>query len=272
MGNLNPLNLLNKEAWNAYQEDYFTFHLMERPDYFEFFSGGGVDLDEHLAPMLGDVKGMKLLDTCCACDAAQAFSWHNLGAVVTACDITEKAIEIAAKNAAKMNLAVSFAVADMQTLEPIGDGGYDVVFATYPVWVQNIEEACRTWHRVLKKGGKLLWHMEHPITYCIAEDKNGLHITGNYNAPNTEIYDSFDGTPLARRHGGFHVELKTAEHFWRISDILNAVCGAGFVVAKVHESAVSNPTDMNLDYEPKDSSEAMEMKNLPSEFTVLAVK
>jgi ubiquinone/menaquinone biosynthesis C-methylase UbiE len=267
------LNLLNKEAWNAYQEDYFKFNLMERPDYFEFFSNGGVDLDDFIPPMLGDVKGLKLLDTCCACDASQAFSWHNLGAVVTACDITEKAIEIASKNAAKMNFAIEFVVADMQTLEPIKDGQYDIVFATYPVWVQNIDEACRTWHRILKPGGMLLWHMEHPITYCIAEDKNGLKIIDNYNAPNTEMFDSFNGTPLARRYvGKWSVDLPTAEHFWRISDILNAVCDAGFKITNVHESTVTNPTDMNLDYQPKDITDEIEMRKLPSEFTVLAVK
>ncbi|MDR0271946.1 MAG: hypothetical protein LBI27_01320 [Clostridiales bacterium] len=105
---MEELNLMNEEAWNAYQEDYFKFHLMERPDYFEFFTNGGVDLDKYLPSMLGDVKELKLLDTCCACDAVQAFSWYNLGAVVTACDITEKAVEIASKNAAKMNLAVEF--------------------------------------------------------------------------------------------------------------------------------------------------------------------
>lgn len=165
------LNLTNKEAWDAYQEDYFAFQLMERPDYFEFFANGGVNWDEiPAASMLGDVTGRKLLDTCCACDAIQAFSWHDLGAVVTACDIAPKAIEIASKNAAKMKLDVEFVVADMQTLEPIADGQYDIVFATYPVWVQHIEEACKTWHRVLKPGGKLLWHMEHPITSCFAED------------------------------------------------------------------------------------------------------
>ncbi|MDR2686199.1 MAG: class I SAM-dependent methyltransferase [Oscillospiraceae bacterium] len=114
--------------------------------------------------MLGDVTGLKLLDTCCACDAVQAFSWHNLGAVVTACDITPKAIEIASANAAKMGLALDFVIADMQTLEPVGDGQFDIVYASYPVWVQDINEACKTWHRVLKPGGRLLWHMEHPIT------------------------------------------------------------------------------------------------------------
>ena len=268
------LNLKNKEAWNAYQEDYMKFQLMERPDFFEFFSKGGVDLNElPAAPMLGDVKGLKLLDTCCACDATQAFSWHNLGAIVTACDITPKAIEIASRNAAKMNLAVEFVVADMQTLEPITDSQYDIIFATYPVWVQNIEEACKTWNRVLKTGGKLLWHMEHPITYCIAEDKDGLRIIKDYNAPYTEIYDSFDGTPLARRQvGKWSVDLPSVEHFWRISDILNAVCNAGFKIIQVKESYDIKSYDMNLDYEPKDPSEGLEMSKLPSEFTVLAVK
>ena len=190
------------------------------------------------------------------------------GAVVTACDITDKAIEIASKNAAKMNLAVDFVVADMQTLEPIDDSQYDIVFATYPVWVQNIEEACKTWHRVLKTGGRLLWHMEHPITDCIAEDKNGLHITNSYNAPNTELYDSFDGTPLARRQGGeWSVDLPCAQHFWRISDILNAVCNAGFKIIQVHESY-----DMNPAYENKELEKEPETRKLPCEFTVLAVK
>ena len=262
------LNLMNKKAWNSYQEDYFRFHLMERPDYFEFFSNGGVDLDEHLPPLLGDVKGLKLLDTCCACDAAQAFSWHNLGAFVTACDITEKAIGIASANAARMNLNLDFVLADMQTLEPVKDSQFDIVFATYPVWVQNIEEACRTWHRVLKPGGRLLWNMEHPITYCISEDNEGLHISDNYNLPNTEIYQTFNGTPLARRQAGkWSVDLPAAEHFWRISDIINAVCGAGFKITRVHESY-----DLDPMYENKDLKKNPEMRKLPFHFTVLAMK
>jgi len=267
MAVMENLNQINREAWNAYQEDYFRFNLMERPDYFEFFANGGVDLDKHLAPMLGDVKGLKLLDTCCACDATQAFSWHNLGAIVTACDITHKAIEIASKNAAKMNLAVDFVVADMQTLELINDSQYDIVFATYPVWVQNIEQACKTWNRVLKTGGRLLWTMEHPITYCISENKDGLYITKDYNAQSTEIYEKFEGTPLADRSGGWSVELPAAEHFYRISDILNAVCNAGFRMIGAHESY-----DMNPVYEQKDLAREPEMRKLPCEFTILAVK
>lgn len=254
------LNLLNKEAWDAYQKDYFEFNLMYRPDYFEFFTNGGVDLDDYLVTMLGDVKGLELLDTCCACEATQAFSWHNLGAIVTACDIAPKAIEIASQNAAKMNLTVECVVADMQTLEPIKDGQYDIVFATYPCWVQNIEEACKTWSRVLKTGGKLLWTMKHPIIDCISENENGLHIISDYNISSTEINESWNGTPLARKFGGWSGKLPTAQHFYRISDILNAVCNAGFKIVNIHESYDTNPT------------EESEMGKLPFDFTVLAMK
>jgi len=259
---------MNRKAWDAYQEDYFRFHLIERPHYFEFYTNGGENLESFLAPMLGDVKDLKLLDTCCACDASQAFSWHNLGAKVTACDISPKAIEIASRNSKKMNLNVDFIVADMQTLEPINDSQYDIVFATYPVWVQDIGEASRTWNRVLKKGGRLLWTMEHPITYCISENKNGLYTQIDYNAPSTEFYEKFGGTPLARRTaGGWSVDLPVAEHFYRISDILNAVCGAGFKITRVHESY-----DLDPAYENKDLQRIPEMRRLPREFTVLAVK
>ena len=264
------LNLLNKEAWNAYQADYMKFHLMEYPDFFEYYSNGGVDLDDFLPAMLGDVKGLKLLDTCCACDAKQAFSWHNLGAVVTACDISDEAIKIAAQNAAKMKFDIDFVVADMQTLEPIADDSFDVVFATYPVWVQNIEEACKTWYRVLKPGGKLLWHTSHPITDCIEERQTGVRIAQNYNAPYTSMYEAFNGTPMAERQAsGWSIDLPVAEHFWRISDMINAVCAAGFTVRQVHEAYEERNAHKHTGREAVSESE---MWKLPGEFTILAVK
>jgi len=267
---MDHLNLMNKAAWDLYQADYMKFHLMERPDFFEFYINGGVDLDGFLPALLGDVKGLKLLDTCCACDAKQAFSWHNLGAMVTACDISDKAIEIASRNASKMNFVMDFVVADMQTLTPIKDNTFDVVFATYPVWVQNISEACKSWYRVLKPGGKLLWHTSHPITDCIKENTNGLHIVQNYNASHTSMYEAFGGTPMAERQaGGWSVDLPVAEHFWRISDMLNAVCAAGFTVRQVHEAYEERNAHKHTGRETMAESE---MWQLPGEFTILASK
>ena len=259
-------NKTNKESWDKYQDDYMKFHLMKFPNYYESFSNGAVWLDDYLVAMLGDVKGLKLLDTCCACDAKQAFSWHNLGAVVTACDITPSAIKIAKENAKKMNLNVDFIVDDMQTLTSINVNEFDVVFATYPVWLSNINEAFLTWNRILKKGGKLLLHAEHPFGHCFdiysreggQESDDLLRVIQNYNEPSVIKYDTFDGTPLADGYGGWSVDMPSVEHFWRVSDIINAMCKAGFVISKVHESGYSG--------------EENALKNMPMNIAILAIK
>ena len=94
MENTTELNKLNKAAWDAYQEDYMKFHLMGYPDFYESFMNGGSSwLDDFLISMLGDVKGLKLLVIPCGVDCVQAFSWHNLGARVTACDISPKQLK-----------------------------------------------------------------------------------------------------------------------------------------------------------------------------------
>ena len=253
-------NEINRESWNAYQETYAKAAIAHTDgNYFEFFSNGGIreDMYEYM-PILslaGDLKGLKVLDTCCSSDAWQAYSLHNMGAKVTACDITPKAIEIASQNAKKMGLDMEFVVADMQTLEPIADGQFDVVFAHYPIWVQNFYEACKTWYRVLKKGGNLLLFSAHTVSLCVQEDDTGVVTIHNYNDKSgvAKWNDSFNGTPLADIIGGFHADLPSVEHFWGIADMLNTICNAGFCIKKVHEG-----------YE--------EGEKLPSGFSVMAVK
>ena len=252
------LNAINRDSWDLYQADYMKFQLMARPDYYEFFAQGGVDLDSYLPDMIGDVRGLELLDTCCAADAVQAFSWHNLGARVTACDITPEAIRIASENAAKLNLDVEFACCDMQTLLPIADWSMDIVFATYPVWLSDLDEACVTWHRVLRDNGRLLLHAEHPITHCIGERDGKLMIRRNYNEKATEVYETFEGTPLADQFGGWSAMQPSVEHFYRISDIVNAICAAGFHITKIFEA-------------PNSDSDGV-MRKLPSDFAVVAQK
>ena len=253
-------NEINRESWDAYQETYVKAAIAHTDgDYFNFFANGGIceDMSEYmpLLSLIGDLKGLKVLDTCCASDAWQAYSLHNMGAKVTAWDIAPKAIEIASQNAKKMGLDMEFVVADMQTLEPIADDSFDIVFAHYPNWVQDFYEACRTWHRVLKKGGKLLLFSAHSVSLCvIGYDSRDIKIR-NYNEKSGKAtwHDSFDGTPAADIIGGFHVDLPYVEHFWGLADMLNAICDANFCIKKVHEG-----------YEEGDM--------LPRDFSVMAVK
>jgi SAM-dependent methyltransferase len=225
---------LVRSAWDAYHPDYMGFHLKENPDFHKDFANGAVMLDPMVAELAGDVSGQRLLDICCACDATQAFSWANLGAQVTACDVSPVAIEIARENAELIGLPVTFDVADAQTLDPIGDEGFDIVYASYLMWFEDIQLACRNWFRVLRPGGRLLIDAWHPVTYCL-EDVGGRIVPARSYHDTAPDYREFDGTNLARRQGGWGQTMPIVEFHHTISEIMNAALAAGFRLERVEE-------------------------------------
>jgi ubiquinone/menaquinone biosynthesis C-methylase UbiE len=225
---------LVRSTWDAYHPDYMDFQLLENPDFHKDFADGAVMLNPVVPELAEDVSGQRLLDICCACDATQAFSWANLGADVTACDISPAAIKIARENAELIGLPVAFDVADAQTLGPIADESFDIVYASYLMWFEDIDLACRNWYRVLRPGGRLLIDTWHPVTYCL-EDIDGRVVSArSYNdiAPD---YREFDGTNLARRQGGWGQTRPIVEFHHTIAEIMNAALAAGFRLERVEE-------------------------------------
>ncbi|RKN86419.1 class I SAM-dependent methyltransferase [Paenibacillus ginsengarvi] len=224
---------LVKSMWDQYHPVYMECILKDRPDYHQFFADGGVD-DQFEFRLLGDVSGLTLLDTCCACDASQAFSWTNLGAIVTACDISPVAIRIAEENARKIGCDVRFQVADAQTLLPIADNAFDIVYATYICWYADVEAAFRTWHRVLKPGGRLLFTSSHPVTNCLDVQDGAITLTWNYHNREPDYY-TFDATPAGRKYG-IDMNLPTVNFHHTLSDIVNGIAAAGFRIERMAES------------------------------------
>ena len=223
-----------RSAWDAYHADYMEFHLKEFPKFHEHFIQGGVMLEDYVIDALGDVAGLALLDVCCACDAKQAFSWANLGAKVTACDVSPEAIRIAQDNATRIGANVEFHVADAQTLEPIPDAMFDIVFATYLCWFEDITLACRNWSRVLRPGGRLLMHTGHPVTEYLGVCDGVLFAERDYFDTEPERYD-FTGTPLADRHGGWGKRMPCVEFHHTLAGIVNAALAAGFRLLTMSE-------------------------------------
>ena len=223
-----------REAWDLYHPDYMQFNLKARPDFHAFFRDGGVDLDHLTIELVGNVEGLRLLDVCCAGDAMQAFSWENLGASVVACDLSPKAIEISRDNARVIGSSVEFIVADAQQLAPIPDEQFDVVFATYIRWFEDIFKACETWHRVLKPGGRLYLNQAHPVTQCLEEQDGKLVVRRVYSDTSPQ-YGRFYGTGLADRYGGWSVGPQCVLFFHRLADVVNAIAEAGFLIKKMVE-------------------------------------
>ncbi len=225
---------INRAAWDTYQADYMQFNLMERPDFFERLGRGEVMLDDEVVELAGEVAGLDLLDTCCASDAMQAFSWANLGAKVTACDIAPTAIEIARKNASRLGLDVTFHVADAQTLDPISDESQDLVFATYLGWFEDIELAVGAWWRVLRPGGRMLIDIDHPVTNILEKSGEGIRVEWPYFDRSPETYE-FVGTPLARQHGRWNRSMPIIWFHHTLADVFNTVVKTDFRIERVVE-------------------------------------
>ncbi len=61
---------------------------------------------------------------------------------MTACDISPVVIEIARANAEFIGLPVTFEVTDAQTLDPIAEESFDIVYASYLMWFEDVRLAC----------------------------------------------------------------------------------------------------------------------------------
>ena len=245
---------MNRAAWDAYHPAWMEMILRERPDYHSFFRSGGVDLDEAELDLVGDIRGLHVLQLSCGCDAHQAFSLANLGAVVTACDISPVAISIARANLAKIGCDVTFLIEDSQSLATLGDRRFDLVFAQYNLcYYEDIRSGCRNWHRVLRAGGRLLLREFHPVTACLRQqpDSEALEVERGYDDRKPEYY-CFDGTPIAQKFGGWQSDLQAVEFFHSVSDIVNAVVDAGFLLDRMVETVATKAGRSKLERLPQE--------------------
>lgn len=226
---------LSRRAWDAYHPAYMEFNLQDRPDFHDFFADGGSILSDLATDLAGDVTGLDLLDICCAGDAKQSFSWANLGARVTGSDISEVAIGIARTNAERIGLSVRFEVADAQVLEPFADRSFDLVYATYCCWLEDLAKAARSWHRVLRPDGRLLYLGPVPLSECLRRDEDGRYRFSKASGDCGMRQSEFTGTPIADKYGGWNGGVEIVEYSHSLPSIINAIAEAGFRIARLEE-------------------------------------
>lgn len=153
---------------------------------------------------------------------------------MTACDISPVAIKIARENAEIIGLPLVFHVADAQTLVPIENESFDIVFATDLGWYENIRLACQNWYRVLRPGGRLLIDTFHPLTSCLVDVDGHIFQERSYNDRSPD-YRDFNGTPLSRQHGGWGRTEPIVEFHHTLADIMSAALDVGFGLKRIEE-------------------------------------
>ena len=222
---------MNQAAWDEGHR-YLAAKRRETLDWVGEFRDGGTTFSETEMELLGDVSGLDVLQLSCGGDVSQAFSFANMGANVTACDFSPVAIEEAKENAAKVELAVRFALADSQRLSTSKDSAFDLVHADGNLWCyEDLPTACQNWYRVLRARGRLFLHEGYPLTqWCLEEDEadGHLRVIRSYGDRRPE-YSPFQIQDFVSR------ELEDVEFPHTMADILNAVMQTGFVLERMVE-------------------------------------
>lgn len=177
---------INKNSWNA-KVDY---HLKSDFYFVEEFIAGKTSLNEPELKLLGDIKGKKILHLQCHF-GQDSISLARMGAIVTAVDLSDKAISEARILADKCGVKVNFIESDVYNLPTILDEKFDIVFTSYGTigWLPDLEKWAKVIAHFLKKGGKFVFAEFHPVVWMFDDDFTKIAYDYSSKEPIVETYE-----------------------------------------------------------------------------------
>ncbi len=183
--------------------------------------------------LMGPVRGRRLLHLQCGA-GEDTLAWALLGARATGVDIAPARIASAKRNAALTGLKAGFVAADVARL-PFRRHTFDLAYTSRGamVWLGELDGWAREVARVLRPGGRFLVCDEHPVLNCLFQRGRRVPQIG---------WDYFDQRPRGVRGWGFlprgGPSSPKAETAWKLSDVFNALAGAGLTFVTSRESHV----------------------------------
>ena len=164
--------------------------------------------------LLGDVRGLHVLDTGCASGENSAWLAAQ-GAHVTALDVSEAMVALAA---ARLGDAGTVVRHDLAEPLPFPDDAFDIVLSSLTLhYLASWSASLAEFARVLRPGGRLVFSTHHP--YLTVDERAPYHEVRLVE----ETWRDF-GAPVRVRF--YHRPLER---------IVGDVLAAGFVIAGIHE-------------------------------------
>ena len=226
---MNRFEDANRELWDELTGVHIKSYGIEK------FLAGRSTLDEIQLRDLGNLKGKSLLHLQCHF-GLDSLSLAREGAIVTAVDFSERAIEEARKLSAKSGIPARFIHSNIYDIEQHLDNTFDVVYTSQGVlcWLKDLPEWARIISRYLKPGGMFYIMESHPI----------LHIFEDTGPRLSEIIHSYfhldepimwDDNAPDYSDPTYHWSKVSYEWLWSISDIVNSLIGAGLTIDFITE-------------------------------------
>jgi SAM-dependent methyltransferase len=175
---------------------------------------------------VGEVRGRSLLHLQCHF-GQDTLSWARLGAKVTGCDFSEKAIGTARQLATDLGHSdAQFVCCNVLDLPQHLDNQFDIVFTSYGTigWLPDLRPWAQVVAHFLRPGGFFYMADFHPVLWMLSEDMTRLqyayHNAGVIETDQTGTYADRDAPIRYKEFGWNH----------SISELLNSLLEAGLHV------------------------------------------
>lgn len=200
-----------------------------------------------------DIDGKKIANLC-GSNGRKAVPLALLGAEVTLFDISEENKRYALELAECAQTTINFIVCDLYDIDLNRYNNYfDILYLEGGIlhYFNDINKLMSILYTILKPSGKMILSDFHPFRKCI-NSGNARQTQGNYF--DTELHNG----DVAYKDFFNEQEQKNfpdcSLRFYTLSEIINAVIDCGFIFKKFDE----HPGWIN--------------KNIPGEFTIIAIK
>lgn len=191
-------------------------------------------LDDIQLNEVGDVEGKSLLHLQCHI-GSDTLSWARLGADVTGIDISPLSLRTAREMADRTGLNARFIESSLFDLPEHLDEKFDIVYTSMGVlcWLSDLDEWGRLINRYLKPGGFFYIFESHPFIHVFDDESEGLKV--RYPYFHSKEPEKWPAGYQDYSDGNHTVKNPSWEWTWSISDILNALTGAGLKLEFLHE-------------------------------------
>jgi SAM-dependent methyltransferase len=228
--NLTPPEKNNQALWDELALVHFNAYREV-----ETLRTGGVCLDEIELADLDDVRDKSLLHLQCHI-ATDTLSWARLGARVTGVDFSARSLALARQLSEELGLEATFVHSNIYELSERLEGQFDIVYTSRGVliWLRDIVKWAEIVAHYLKPGGTFYMMETHPFFQVFEEPQEGeLEVSLPYfHNPEPLVWD--DDLPDYANEN-YVPQRPSYEWHWPLSDILNALIGAGLQIQSFHE-------------------------------------
>ena len=217
----------NRALWDEITPVHLRSYGVER------FLAGEPWLPSKIIDEVGDVSGLRLLHLQCHF-GLDTLAWARLGAEVTGVDFSSPAIEAARELAKKADLPASFICADIYDLPQHLQGEFDVVFTSIGVlcWLKDLTAWAKIIARYLKPGGIFYIMDGHPLLYTFDDYEPWKFSLSYFHNEIPYVWDAEDPDYMDPT---YLTKSPSYEWQWAVSDIINAVVGAGLRIEFFNE-------------------------------------